>query len=235
MCGSAQINGHVFCEGLKKLELSSLQAMIGPVAFLIKGALFRPKYEPGSRGNLTIGELIGMYSSHDATEQHDKVYALLGLSAGPITTALKPNYDLPWHEIFQRVTNHIFPECSVETWSEADTAVVKGKGRILGHINSVRNDMSEFGQQNVKFLFNDIAQALGYQNEWETNWELQASAQSFQDGDIICLLQGASKPSIVRICKDHFTMITPAVTPQPKRYGESSNEISQKIFYGWLL
>lgn len=183
MCGSAQINGHVFCEGLKKLGLSpSLQAMIGPVAFLIKGALFRPKYEPGSRGNLTIGELIGMYSGHYATEQHDKVYALLGLSADPITTALKPNYDLPWHEIFQRVTRHIFPECSVETWSETDTAVVKGKGWILGHISSAGNDMSEFGQQNVKFLlflFNDIAKVLGYQNEWETNWKLQASAQSF--------------------------------------------------------
>ena len=191
MCGSAQINGHVFCEGLKKLGLSpSLQAMIGPVAFLIKGALFRPKYDPGSQGNLTIGELIGMYSGHDATEQHDKVYALLGLSADSITTALELNYDLPWHEIFQRVTHHIFPECSVETWSETDTAVVKGKGQILGHINSFRNDMSEFGQQNVKILLNDIAQALGYENEWETNWKLQASAQSFQDGDIICLLQG---------------------------------------------
>ena len=68
--------------------------MVGPVVFLIKGALFRPKYEPDSRGTLTIGELIGMYSSHDATEQHDRIYALLGLSADPITTALIPNYDL---------------------------------------------------------------------------------------------------------------------------------------------
>ena len=132
----------------------------------------------------------------------------------------------------------------METWSETDTAVVKGKGQILGHINSVRNDVSEFGQHNVKILFNDIAQALGYQNKWETNWKLQVSAQSFQDGDIICLLQGASKPSVVRLCKDHFTMITPAGTPQPKRYGENSNDISRKkssmggycdIFLTWKI
>lgn len=30
MCGPAQINRHVFRGGLKKLELSNLQAMIGP-------------------------------------------------------------------------------------------------------------------------------------------------------------------------------------------------------------
>ena len=118
----------------------------------------------------------------------------------------------------------------METWFETDTAVIKGKGWILGHIISVGEDISELGQQNIKVLFNDIAESLGYQNEWETDWKLQASAQFFQDGDIICLLQGASKPSIIRLCKDHFTMITPAVTPRPRRHGESSNEISQKRY-----
>ena len=170
-----------------------------------------------------------MYSSHDATKQHDKVYALLGLSADPITTALTLNYDLSWDEVFKWVTKHIFPECSVETRSETDTAVVKGKGRILGHINSVGEDTHEFGQQDVKVHFNDIAQSLSYQNEWGTDWKLQASAQSFQDGDIICLLQGASKPSIIRLCKDHFTIITPAVTP-PSQHGKSLNGIPQIMY-----
>ena len=51
MCGSVQINGHVFSDGLRRLRLPpSLLTVVGPVAYLIKGALFWRKYELGSRG-----------------------------------------------------------------------------------------------------------------------------------------------------------------------------------------
>ncbi|RDH39438.1 HET-domain-containing protein [Aspergillus welwitschiae] len=196
MCGSVQIKGHVFCEGLRKSGLSSrFQALVGPVAFLIRSALDRPKYEPNSRGSLTIGELLGMYCSHDATEQHDKVYALLGLSADPITDALTPNL---WPSLGY--------ECSVETWHGIDTAVIKGKAWIIGHLYSVH--------------WNHTAQWLGNRRDWKTEWQLQASARLVQDGDILCLLQGASKPSIIRLCRDHFTIVMPAVTPRKRRHGE---------------
>ncbi|OJZ90565.1 hypothetical protein ASPFODRAFT_40960 [Aspergillus luchuensis CBS 106.47] len=225
MCGSVQVNGHILCEGLNKLSLPPKnQDMIGPVVFLIKGALFRPKYEPMSRGTLTIGELVGMYCFHDATEQHDKVYALLGLSADPMTPALTPNYDFPWNKVFKQVTNHIFPKCSVETWPESDIAIIRGMGWALGHICSVRH-VSDFGQQKVKVYLNDTAQLIGYQSEWETDWELQTFAQFFEPGDIVFLLHGASRPSIIRLCRDHFRIITPAVTlckMRPKDSPESN-------------
>ncbi|GAB1197646.1 hypothetical protein APSETT444_006946 [Aspergillus pseudonomiae] len=161
MCGPVSINGHVFCEGLSRLGLSSdFRSRIGPVAYLIKGALYRPKYELGSRGSISVGELIGMYQNHNATKQHDKVYALLGLSADPITAALEPNYSLPWKEVFKQVVNHIFPECSVDTWNDTETVVIKGKGLILGNINLVEESVSEFGKQNIEVLLNDTAQRL---------------------------------------------------------------------------
>ncbi|KAE8330410.1 heterokaryon incompatibility protein-domain-containing protein [Aspergillus sergii] len=223
MCGSVYINGHSFCEGLSVLRrLLDLPSRIGPVIYLIKGALYRSKYELGSRGSISMAELIGMYHSHDATKQHDKVYALLGLSADPITAALEPNYSLPWRQVFKETTSYIFPECSVETWDETETLVIEGKGWILGHINSVEENFSEFGKQKIEVLLNDTAHSLGYDNDWETTWKPQASAVLIEDGDIICLLRGALKPSIIRLCKDHFTVITPAVTPQRRRQKESS-------------
>ncbi|RAH62841.1 HET-domain-containing protein [Aspergillus piperis CBS 112811] len=229
MCGSVQINGHILCEGLNKLSLPPKdQDMIGPVVFLIKGALFRPRYEPMSRGTLTIGELVGMYCFHDATEQHDKVYALLGLSADPMTPALTPNYDFPWNKVFKQVTNHIFPKCSVETWPESDIAIIRGMGWALGHICSVRH-VSDFGQQKVKMYLNDTAQLVGYQSDWETDWELQTFAQFFEPGDIVFLLHGASRPSIIRLCRDHFRIITPAVTLRKRRPRESLEGTSR----GW--
>ncbi|RDK39324.1 HET-domain-containing protein [Aspergillus phoenicis ATCC 13157] len=229
MCGSVQINGHALWEGLKGFGLpSKYQEMIGPVAFLIKGALLRPKYEPGSRGTLTIGELVGMYCYHDATEQHDKIYALLGLSADPITPDLTPNYALPWNKVFQQVTNHIFPECSVETWPGSELAIIRGKGWALGHICSVRH-VSDFGQQKVRVYLNDTARSMGYESEWDVDWELQTFARFFSPGDIVFLLQGASRPSIIRLCKDHFRIITPAVTICKRRHEESSEETAK----GW--
>ena len=59
--------------------------------------IFRPKYatSPG-RVFLNIrplGELIDMYYTHEATEYHDKVYALLSMSSDNLTAAsLSPDY-----------------------------------------------------------------------------------------------------------------------------------------------
>ncbi|KAB8277230.1 heterokaryon incompatibility protein-domain-containing protein [Aspergillus minisclerotigenes] len=221
MCGSVYINGHIFCEGLTRLRLSSdLWSRISPVAYLIHGALYRPKYQLGSRGSISIGELIGMYQYHNATKQHDKVYALLGLSADPTTAALEPKYSLPWKEVFKQTINYIFPECSVEAFIETETAVMKSEGWILGVINSVEENASRVGKQKIQVLFNYTARALNYQYCWNTEWELQAAAL-IQEGDIICLLKGASNPSIIRLCKDHFAVIILAVTPQQRPFLES--------------
>ncbi|KAB8201325.1 heterokaryon incompatibility protein-domain-containing protein [Aspergillus parasiticus] len=223
MCGSVYINGHIFCEGLSILRrFLDLPSTIGPVAYLIRGALYRPKYELGSRGYISMGELIGMYHGHNATKQHDKLYALLGLSADRITDATRPDYSLPWTEVFKEVTSYLFPECSVETWNETETVIIKGKGWILGYVHSVDENFSEFGKQKIEVLFNDTAKSFGCKDHWETDWKLQASALLIQDGDIICLLKGASQPSIIRLCRDHFTVIAPAVTPQRRRQKEST-------------
>ncbi|KAK6824310.1 hypothetical protein RU639_005018 [Aspergillus parasiticus] len=222
MCGSVYINGHIFCEGLSILRrFLDLPSTIGPVTYLIRGALYRPKYELGSRGSISMGELIGMYHDHKATKQHDKVYALLGLSADPITAALEPNYSLPWKEVFKQTINYMFPECSVEAFIETETAVMKSEGWILGVITSVEENTSRVGKQIIEVIFNYTAKSLGYKYEWDTRWELEAFAALIQEGDIICLLKGASNPSIIRLCKDHFAIITPAVTPRQRQYKRS--------------
>ena len=105
MCGTVQINGHIFCEGLDNLRPSStLMARISPVSYLIKGALFRSHDSDLSVPTLSIGELVSMYRNHNATKKHDKVYALLGLSSDSNSVALAPDYELPWHEVFRQVT-----------------------------------------------------------------------------------------------------------------------------------
>ena len=103
MCGSAKINGYAFCLGLELLKglyetHKDLQGPVRLIIYLIRGAIFRPKYTTSrsgidSLGICPLGELINMYHTHKATKLHDKVYALLGMSSidGSIVS-LSPNY-----------------------------------------------------------------------------------------------------------------------------------------------
>jgi hypothetical protein len=45
----------------------------------------------------------------------------------------------------------------------------------------------------------------------------------------ICLLQGASKPTIIRLCKDHFAIIVIAATPLSESGSLGQLELSKSI------
>ena len=66
----------------------------------------------------------------------------------------------------------------------------------------------------MTIIFKNKPRSLEYEKKWGAQWTLQASAKSIRQGDLICLLQGASKPTVIRTCKDNFTVIKIAVTLQ---------------------
>ncbi|KOC10312.1 hypothetical protein AFLA70_171g002391 [Aspergillus flavus AF70] len=221
MCGSVQINGYTFCEGLGQLEIPSSLGHIHPVVYLIRGAHFRPRNAPKLRGSLCIGELIEMYRYHMASTSHDKVYALLGLAADdPNTPGLKPDYNVPWYDVFSNTIQYILSgEGIVETYPEKDIAIIQTKCWILGCIGSVE-DIYESNRQKLNILFNDTPESSVFQNEWGRRWMIQASAEPIQSCDILCLLRGNSNPCIIRLSKDHFTIINIAITPQQPGYND---------------
>jgi hypothetical protein len=230
MCGSAKINGYTFCSGISRLQLSykdhsALQSLVRPLIYLIRGAIFRPKYATGSSGALSLGELVDMYHTRKATERHDKVYALLSMSSDDLSLAgLSPDYKVPWKTLLQRVIKFILSEeVSVETWDNKEIAVIEGKGCVLGQISSVETDGARSDRQHVNIIFNDTPNSLQYKKEYGDQWTLQASAQSIRENDIVYLLQGTSKPVLIRACKDHFSLVMIAVTPRQGARTESGN------------
>jgi hypothetical protein len=232
MCGSTEINGYTFCSGLSKLELSykdhpGLKSLIRPMTYLIKGAIFRPKYATLQSSGLSLGELIDMYYTREATIRHDKVYALLSMSSdGLDKVSLLPDYMVPWNTLLQRLLESILStEVSIDTWDKREIAVIKSKGYILGHVSAVSMDSTQYDRQHVEFIFNDAPKSAEYRKEYGYRWNLQASAMPIQTRDVICFLQGASKPTIIRPCKDHFAVIMIAVTPwQHGKMGSGSSE-----------
>ncbi|RFU26745.1 hypothetical protein B7463_g9592, partial [Scytalidium lignicola] len=166
------------------------------VTYLINGAIFRPNYG------------MNMYHTHEATKRHDKVYALLGMSSDDLSeTSLLPNYGVPWEELLQRLVKFLLcNEILVETWDDKEIAVIQSKGCILGKVSLVQNDISLDNRQNVGIIFKrGLPQNAG-------TWSLQNSAKYIRKGDLICLLQGASKPTIIRPYKDYFSIIMIAPT-----------------------
>ncbi|KAE8361280.1 heterokaryon incompatibility protein-domain-containing protein [Aspergillus caelatus] len=197
MCGHVEMNGYMFCKGFSRLKALSPRSL----------SHIHP-YRPDSRGTLSIGELIDMYQHHNATLQHDKVYALLGLSADdPQIPALKPNYALPWNDVHKQVTTYLF----------GGKSVIKGKGWILGYIKSVEARASGCYQGYVNIVLNHTADWVGDELNWIDQWIPRAPEGLVQKADIICLLEGSSRPSIIRLCKDHFETVVAAITPPHDR------------------
>ncbi|OGM45294.1 hypothetical protein ABOM_006462 [Aspergillus bombycis] len=197
MCGSIQINGSTF------------------LVYLIRGAQFRPRNDSRLRGSLYIGELIDMYRYHMSSTRHDKIYALLGLTADdPNTPGLKPDYNLPWHQVFNTTIQYILSsEGSVETFPNKEMAIIHTKCWILGYIY-LDGAIHENNLQMINIVFNDSQDSVVFKAKWGSNWVIQATAESAESGDILCLLGGSSNPCIIRALGDHFAIINIAITPQ---------------------
>ena len=234
ICGSTEIDGYAFCLGLKTLlqsqklsyvdfpELQSLPSLTN----LIEQAGLRPKHITNSleRCSLEIcplAELLDMFHTRQASDTRDKVYALLGMSLDdPSKASLQPDYSKSWEELFEQLVKLVL-STDVFVKTSSQRAVIESKGCILGQVSSIRRD----DRQIVTIISRNAAWDLGGKREWT----LQASAKLIQKHDIICLLHGASKPTIIRLCKDHFAVIVIAATPFNDSNSFGWPETSQSI------
>jgi hypothetical protein len=64
------------------------------------------------------------------------------------------------------------------------------------------SDSTRYGRQHVTVVFLNTSTSLEYRRKWGDRWTLRVSEKSIQEGDVICLLQGASKPTIIRRRRD---------------------------------
>ena len=234
ICGPIEIDGYAFCLGLKLLDLPYTASpelhSVPSLIYLIERAGLRPKYTANSLGRFSLeirylAELIDMFHTRKATDVRDKVYALLGMSSDNSSEInLQPDYNVSWKELFQQVVKLILgKDVSVETSDHSQRAMINSKGYILGQVSSVKRD----DRQSITITSKNTARYLGHKMEWT----LQASAKSIQEGDIVCLLQGALKPTIIRLHRGHFAIIVIAATPLNENGSFGQLEFSSSITY----
>ncbi len=228
-----EIDGFAFCLGLKSLwksqELSHAafpdSQSLPSLTNLIERAALRPKHTKKSLGRYSLqirplAELVDMFHTRQASDPRDKVYALLGMSSDDLSKAsLQPDYKISWENLSQQFVNFVLGKGVFVETSSNQRMVIKSKGCILGQVSSVeRGD-----RQTVNIKSRNGHWNLGN----KTEWTLQASAKPIQKHDIVCLLDGASKPTIIRLCKDHFAVIVSATTPLNRSQNFGWSELSQ--------
>ncbi|KAH5370235.1 hypothetical protein HBI49_074980 [Parastagonospora nodorum] len=224
MCGDQKMDGYAFCLGIDSMiasykASSDLQNLIRSVLYLIRESLFRPAFRKSIIGRSTLdicplSGLVDMYHAHDATDCRDKVFALLGMSSDDLSQgSLSPNYQISWAELMGRLVKHVISdEIVVETWDNHQAAVIKSTGCIIGDIVSVGSDSARSDRLVVEVRITDKPEQLLRKYHPRTTWTLQASSATIKIGDVICLLQGASRPTIVRLHKDYCTIVLVAIT-----------------------
>ncbi|CAG9986577.1 unnamed protein product [Clonostachys byssicola] len=228
--GRTEIDGFAFCSGLTALKISygtnqSLRDIIRTTAYLIRGAVFRPRYEGRETSQLgrfalnirPLSQLVDTYHTRQATDRRDKIYALLGMSSdssGDLNNAgLSPNYQTPWKEVFRNLVKFsTSDQMSVTVWDDKEVAVIKGKGCFLGHVSEVKSHHTRDDIQIVTFLWQRPFYQEGNQNSRLT---FPASAKPIQEGDAVYCLQGALMPSIMRLCGGYLAVIAMAI-PLPE-------------------
>jgi ankyrin repeat protein len=219
MCGYKKIDGYVFCSGIDSLNISyktrqDLQGLIRSVTYLIREATYRPDYLTDTLGRASLdicplSGLLDMYHAQKATKRHDKVYALLSMSSDNLrNTGLSPNYTISWKELLKLLLEHLISKrIAVQTCENREAAIIKSKGCILGKVVSVQKDPVRGDRLRVEVALQETLRQPGGVGDWSNYWTLQMSAKTIQHGDFICLLQDASKPAIIRLHKDYFTII----------------------------
>ncbi|PSN75113.1 HET-domain-containing protein [Corynespora cassiicola Philippines] len=162
---------------------------------------------------LSLGELIEMFYSHETTDQRDKVYSLLGMSYdGQDSPGLNIDYRRPWRDLFHNLAKHILGSSISVTVSKSRTAaLIQTRGIIIGRIVMATDNINRAGTQQIFATRKQLREPLWDNNDTELSWTINKTTKRLQSGDIICLFEGASEPSIVRFCGDYFTIVAIAV------------------------
>ncbi|KAL6900436.1 hypothetical protein GGI43DRAFT_49074 [Trichoderma evansii] len=181
--------------------------------------------EPGrfSLNICSFAKLIDIYHTQEASNRHNIVYALLSMSSDSYSlTNLSPNYTTPWNELFSQVIKFILSEqVSITTWDDNKVAVIKSNGYTLGEVSSIKSDNAQNNRLSIiisEYSSERLDQKKDRDYYWtrerssECHWILQTPAKLIQKGDIVCLLQGATKPIIIRLYEDYFTIIAITIT-----------------------
>lgn len=201
-----------------QLAITTIRA----ITYLMRGAIFKPLNPTANlflKRICPFGQLVDMFHSHQASLSHDKIYALLGMSSDDLSrSGLYPNYRIPFEKLLHNLVNYVLSnKVTVKTNCGREAAVVVAKGYVLGRVVLVKDNLDSDFEQRLQ-----VTWLISQYSIWLT---FPASATALQAGDLVCLIDGATKPTIVRVYQD-FLVILVIAAPQPQCVGSIGQSIT---------
>lgn len=222
-CGHAELDGYAFSLGVETLEPlydgdQNLHISVSSACYLIKNSIYRPRQHIGQKAlsvseasgppryslnTRPLRELFDIFRARKATNHLDTVYALLGMcSDDPSKVGLSPDYDAQWPDVFRKLLLCSIPSQALSLefldGRERKAAVIASKGCVLGTVKRIeRGGWVELSEPRSRAA------------RPPKRLKLHASvANAIRPGDIICLLQGASRSMVIRLHADYATIIS---------------------------
>ena len=163
-----------------------------------------------SLGIRPLHELFDMYRAHEATEVHDKIFALLGMcsdSSDVLSAGFSLDYTVTWEELASQLTKlWLGPSVTTKVLNDGRKLELEAEGFVLGTLVGVRSDFKTGGQR---------AEIItpGISNQRLLLGQFPALAMRVKNGDIVCQLSGAPRPTVLRLSRDgkYFNVVTTAI------------------------
>ncbi len=225
-CGKQVVSGTDFCLDVKAVAVA--HPSIGKLIRRIRPAveLMDPSAMTFRKQSQTLVELIETFRSWEATKKIDKVYSLLAFSSDAYDEPqLRPDYTVLADVLAQKIVKFAFPMSTIKqvpSDGSQDPVTFEIDGLILG---TVKEKWSQKGNKrswifdaletNSKVELADLSINPFVMKIFEQSWQISIlTTRRLCLGDIICLLRGASRPSVLRFENAQFTVVMLA-TPEP--------------------
>jgi hypothetical protein len=203
MCGSQSLEGREFCLGLQTLSMLNpgMTGIVVSLTYLVMHLLKdKTSLKSSSRLNiLPLRSLIDMFHNHGATNRRDKIFVLLGMSSEAFTThqgrLQQVVEDALFHELIRVVVGD---KAKILTWDDEEAALIHCFSCILGRVSNVSKATAFHHHDLVRVESNHFRGPCGTRVDWSASWKIPTTVKPILKGDIVCLLEGASEPTIIR-------------------------------------
>lgn len=229
-CGLAELLGSVFTTGMRYLNTHALKvptdihnlciSVLEVMEWNISSShRQRTNLVPRILGNPTsfwgpsLGELLDKFHSREASDERDKIFALLGMCSTESSGLIVPDYTERWGNVWKRTIKQILgARVIVTTWDDRQQACITAPGTVLG-VFDPRNpkqhhcfQIHAFEPDHGKLMFGSV--------HWRASCHKDSWCKAVQAGDIVFHIAGAEQPSVIRACGDHFDIVVIAL-PRP--------------------
>jgi hypothetical protein len=203
--------------------------LLSTAAFLIKGASFRRNRASGIMETYSLNirpllELIHMFHDRDATDRRDKIFALLGMSSDT-PSGISADYNVSWSDIFHRLTASVVGgQAVIKTEEDHEIVIIRTPFRILGTVSKVsqRSKLDHTQEVEIRLARGIRATTISSVTSKSlmgmaaaNKWRIPTSVVSVREGDIACLFEGATQPTIMRPYHRYMHCVIIAITMTP--------------------